>query len=167
MRRPSKPGVSNTRPAGRMWPARTFCAARDVFWKVSYNSTFTLPSALKRCREMIELMLNVTQCGFRRGRSTTDAISLSSKFMRNVGSMPKTSTYALSTLRKHNTGFLAKSLLREYGIEGRLLLADKSLYSCSEICVHVGKVKSRPFTVGVGHWRGFVLSPLYFRVSTT
>jgi len=32
-----KPGVSNTRPAGRMWPARTFCAARDAFWKFSNN----------------------------------------------------------------------------------------------------------------------------------
>ena len=34
---------------------------------------------------MIELMLNITQCGFRPGRSTTEAISLSSKFLRNVG----------------------------------------------------------------------------------
>jgi len=36
------------------------------------------------------------------------------------------------------------------GVDGRLLLAVKSLCSCSEVCVHVGKVKSRPFTVGVG-----------------
>jgi len=26
----SKPGVSNTRPAGRMWPARCVRAARDI-----------------------------------------------------------------------------------------------------------------------------------------
>ena len=115
---------------------------------------------------MIEPMLNVTQCGFRPGRSTTDVISLSSKFLRNVESTPKTSTYALSTSRKHNTGFLVKSLLREYDIEGHLLLAVKSLHSCSEICVHVGKVKSRPFTVGVGLRQGCVLSPLHFIVST-
>ena len=96
-------------------------------------------------------MLNVTQCGFRLARSTTDVISLSSRSLRNVGNMPKTSTYALSTSRKHNTGFLAKSLLQEYGIKGPLLLAIKSLYSCSEVCVHVRKVKSLPFTFGVGH----------------
>ena len=125
----SMTGVSNTRPA------RTFCAARDAFWKFSYNSTFTLPSTLKKCREMIEPILDDTQCGFCPGRSTTDDISLSSKFLRNVGSMPMTSAYALSTSRKHNTGFFVKSLLREYGVDGRLLLTVKSLYCCSEICV--------------------------------
>ena len=36
----------------------------------------------------------------------------------------------------------------------RLLLAVKSLYSCSEVCVHLGKVKSPPFTVGVGLRKG-------------
>ena len=28
-----KSGVSNIRPAGRMWPTRVFRAARDVFWE--------------------------------------------------------------------------------------------------------------------------------------
>ena len=36
-------------------------------------------------------------------------ISLSSKFLRNLGSMLKVSSHALSTLRKHMTGFLVKS----------------------------------------------------------
>jgi len=26
-----RPGISNTWPKGRMWPARVFCAARHVF----------------------------------------------------------------------------------------------------------------------------------------
>ena len=39
-------------------------------------------------------------------------------------------------------------MLQEPGVGGRLLLAVKSLYSCSEVCV--GKVKPRPITVGVG-----------------
>ena len=45
----------------------------------------------KRRREIIESKLNDTQCGFRPGRSNTDHISLSSKILRNLRSMPKTS----------------------------------------------------------------------------
>ena len=44
--------------------------------------------------------------------------------------------------------------------DSRLLLAIKSLYSCFEVCVRVGRVKSRPFTVGVGLRQGCVLSLL-------
>ena len=39
----------------------------------------------------------------------------------------------------------------------RLLLAVKSLYSCLEVCVRVGRIKSRPFTVRVGLRQGCVL----------
>jgi len=60
---------------------------------------------------MIESKLNDTQCGFRHGRSTTDQIALSSKFLRNHGSMPKTPTRALSTSRKHTTGFFMKGFV--------------------------------------------------------
>jgi len=64
----------------------------------------------KRCREIIESNLNDTQCGFRPGRSTTEQIiSLSSKFLRNLGSMLETSSHGMSTSRKHATGFLMKS----------------------------------------------------------
>jgi len=35
-------------------------------------------------------------------------------------------------------------MLREYAVDGRLLLAVKSLYSCSEVCVRVGAVESQP-----------------------
>ena len=43
----------------------------------------------------------------------------------------------------------------------RLWLVVKSLYFCSEVCVHVGEVKSRPLTVGVGLRQRFV-SPFLF-----
>jgi len=33
-------------------------------------------------------------------------------------------------------------MLREYGVDGRLLLAVISLYSCLEVCVRVGRDKS-------------------------
>jgi len=55
-------------------------------------------------------------------------------------------------------------VLHDYDVDGYLLLAVKSLYSFSEGCVRVGRVKSRPFTVGVGLQQGCVLSPLLFIV---
>ena len=76
--------------------------------------------------------------------------SLSSKFLRYLGSMQKTSTQALSTSRKHTTGLLVKSgVFRENGVDDRLLLAIKSLYPCSEVFDLVGRGKPEPFTVGL------------------
>jgi len=51
----------------------------------------------------------------------------------------------------------------DYGVDGRLTLAAKSLYSCSDVCVRVGRMKW-PFTVGVGLRQRSVLSPLLFIV---
>ena len=55
-------------------------------------------------------------------------------------------------------------VVREHGVDDRLLLAVKSLYSCSQICVRYGRVKSRSFTVGVGLQQGCGLSTLLFIV---
>ena len=91
-------------------------------------------------------------------------ISLYSKFLRRFGSMPKTFNTCFVDLEKVYGPVLRNKLwrvLREYGVDDRLLLAVKSLYSCSEVCVR--RIKSRPFTVGLRQW--CVLSPLLFIVS--
>jgi len=49
-------------------------------------------------------------------------------------------------------------MLREYGVDGRLSLAVKPLYSCSEERVPLDGVKSQPFSVGLRQW--CVLSPV-------
>ena len=36
------------------------------------------------------------------------------------------------------------------------------MYSCSDVCVRVGRIESRPFTVGIGIRQGCVLSSLFF-----
>ena len=54
------------------------------------------------------------------------------------------------------------SVLREFGIDGQLLVAVKSLYKCPNVCVRVNGAKSKPFNVGVGLRQGCVLSPLIF-----
>jgi len=67
--------------------------------------------------------------------------------------MPKTFCTGFVDLEKayeRVTGEKLWVVLREYSVDDCLLLAVKSLYSCSEVCVHVRKVKSRPLTVGVG-----------------
>jgi len=46
----------------------------------------------KRYRKLTESKPNEIQCGFRPGRSTTDLIYLSSKFLKNLGRMAKTSS---------------------------------------------------------------------------
>ena len=71
---------------------------------------YVAKSLEKRRHEIIESKLHDTQRGFCSGRSATDHISLSSKILRNPGSMLKTSSYALSTSRKHTTAFLVKSI---------------------------------------------------------
>jgi len=118
----------------------------------------------KRCREIIESKLNDTQCGLRLGRSTTNHISLSRKIFRNLGSMLKTSSHALSTSRKHTIGFLVKSFVEccvcTVLTAACHCTAVASLYSCSEVCLRVGRVKSRPFTVSVGLRQGCARSPL-------
>ena len=72
-----------------------------LFVNFQIINTYVAKCLVKRCREIIEPKLDNTRCGFRPGRSTTDQILLSSKLFRNLESMPKTSTYALSTFRKH------------------------------------------------------------------
>jgi len=78
-----------------------------------------------------------TQCGFRPARSTTEQVSTLQQIFE------KSWEYAKHDLEKSYDRVPREKLwgvLREYGVDGRLLLAVKSLYSCSEVCVHVGGV---------------------------
>jgi len=61
--------------------------------------------------------------------------------------------------REPLSGFLKKC-----SVESRLLLAFKSFYSCSEVCVRANSNKSQPLTVGIGLRQWCVLLPLFFIV---
>ena len=93
-------------------------------------------------------------------------LSFSNKFSRNLGSRPKMSIHVSSTWRILRPGSFWKALgsVAGNGVDGRLLLVVMSMYSYSDVCVRVGGVKSHPFTVGVGFWQWYVLSPLLFIV---
>ena len=96
--------------------------------------------------------------------SSTEQVFTLQHIFEKSWCMRKTSTHVLPTSRKqHMTGYFVKSFgerCREYGINGRLILTAKSLYSSSEVCVRVCGVKSQPFTVGFP--QGCVLSSLLF-----
>ena len=88
--------------------------------------------------------------------------SLSRKFLRNLGGMPKMVfiELVLSNARKHTTGFFVKS----FGECCRSTVLTATCYWPSSYCiptqkcVRVGRVKSRPFAGCVGLRQGCVLS---------
>ena len=87
--------------------------------------------------------------------------SLRNKSLRNSGEYAK-GVFACFYLRRNTTCLLVKlcRVLQEYGIGGRLLLANKSLFYQPE--VHVNGKISKSFHMGCGLRQRRVLSPLLF-----
>jgi len=146
--------VSNTRPA-------------MLFGNFQIINIYVAKCLENRCREIIESKLNDTQCGFRPGRGSTDPhFILQQNFEKSWGYVKDVFTCFVD-LEKTYDRFPSEKhcgVLPEYGVDGRLLLAVKLLYSCSEVYVHVGRVKSPSFTFGVGLRQRCVLSSLLFIV---
>ena len=55
-------------------------------------------------------------------------------------------------------------MLLQYGIDGQLLNASKSLYMHSEVCVRANSATTKPFRVRVGLQQGCSLSPILFLI---
>jgi len=104
-----KPGVSNTRPAGRMWPKRAFC----VLLGISKKLTFTLSSALKKdAVEQLNQGWMISSAVFVR------AVALHTKFHSpanfwKILEVCKNVCTCFVDLRKHTTGFLVKRFVVE------------------------------------------------------
>jgi len=101
----SKQGLKH---AGRMWPVRALCAARDAFWEWSNNEHLHCQVPWKKVPRNNWIKAEWYPVRFSSRPSITDQISLSRKFLKNLGNMPKTPTHALSDSRKHTNGFLVK-----------------------------------------------------------
>jgi len=92
---------------------------------------------VKRCREIIKPKLRDTQCGFRRGRGTTEQNSTLQQIFEKSWEHAKDVYTCFVDLRKVYDWVPREKLIGSvagvaYGVEDRLLLAVKSLYSCSQ-----------------------------------
>ena len=56
------------------------------------------------------------------------------------------------------------ALLLQYGVDGQLPTAIKSLYMHSEVCDCVNSTTTKPFGVSVGLWQGCSLSSILFLI---
>ena len=104
--------------------------------------------------------LDDTQCGFCRGRSTAEELSTLQQSLEILGHAKDVYICFVDLGKVYGRVPREKlwGMLWEHGVYGCLLLAVKSLNSCSEDCVPVDGVNSQPFSVGVGLRQWCVLS---------
>ena len=122
-----------------------------------------ITGALKKMlREIVESKLEDGQCGFRPGRSTTGQIfTLGSIFEKFLGYAKDVFACFVDPEKAYDRILRDKlwRVLQEYGIDGHLLMAIKSLYCQAEVSVLVNDKQSKSFQVSVGLRQGCVLSP--------
>ena len=119
----------------------------------------------RKCRTIVEPKIQDTQCGFRPGLGTTDQLFILRQVFEKVWKFAKPVYTAFIDLEKAYDRVprdLLWSVLKEYGISGRLLVAIRSLYNDCTSHVRINGSKSDSFGVHVGLRQGCVLSPLLF-----
>ena len=112
-------------------------------------------------------IMDVGQCGFRPGRSTTDQIFTLKQIFEKSWEYGKDLFAFFVDLEKAYDRVPRDKLwqvLQECGVNGQLLRAIKSFYCRAEVCVRVNGKQSKLFHVGVGLRQGCVLSLLLFIV---
>ena len=100
----------------------------------------------RKCREIVESKLEDCQCGFRPGRSTTDQIFTVMQISEKFWEYAKDVFQCFVDLEKANNRIPRDKLwrvLQEYGINGHLFMAIKSLYCSVFLAV---------FYLGVSVW---------------
>ena len=94
----------------------------------------------RRSREIVEEQLKDSQCGFRPRRSTTDQLfTLKQVFEKSLEYAKDVYACSVNLEKAYDRVPRDKlwKVLQEYGIDGHLSAAIKSLYQHSEICVSV------------------------------
>ena len=102
----------------------------------------------KKCREIVEPLLTDAQCGFRPGRSTMDQIFVLQQIFEKSWEYANEVNACFVDLEKAYDRIPRDKLwavLLQYGIDGQLLTAIKSLYMHSEVCDRVNCATTKPF----------------------
>jgi hypothetical protein len=118
-----------------------------------------------RLTEVVDQKIQDEQCGFRRGRGTTDQLFLLQQIAEKAWEYAKPVYISFVDLEKAYDRVdrrLMWKTLEEYGVDRQLIGAITSLYSNSKSCVRILGRKSEMFRVGAGLRQGCVLSPLLF-----
>ena len=121
----------------------------------------------KKCLEIVELKLTDAQCGFRPGRSTIDQIFALQQIFEKTLEYAKVNACFVDLEKAYDRIPRDKlwAVLLQYGIDGQLLTAIKSLYMHSEVCVRVNSATTKPFrVVSVGLRQGCSLSSILFLI---
>ena len=121
----------------------------------------------KKCRKIVEPKLTDAHCDFRPGRSIMDQIFALQQIFERSWEYAKEVNACFVDLEKaydRIPGDKLWAVLLQYGIDGQLLNAIKSLYTHSEVCVRVNSATTKPFRVSVGLRQGCSLSPILFLI---
>jgi hypothetical protein len=120
-----------------------------------------------RISDVVDRQIQDEQCGFRRGRGTTDQLFVLQQVLEKSREYSRQVFISFVDLEKAydrvDRGLLWDVLL-EYGVGGPLVGAVASLYEGSRSCVRISGCRSKMFDVGAGLRQGCVLSPLLFIV---
>ncbi len=117
---------------------------------------------IKRVREGTEGMIRDEQGGFRRGKGCVDQIFAVRQVCQKYLAKSKEVFWAFMDLEKAYERTDREGLwtvLRLYGLGGRLLKGVKSFYVNSRACVRVGSGVNDWFPVGLGLQQGCGMSP--------
>ena len=121
------------------------------FKRAYFSSVSRLPvKVYAKCSEIVEPKLTDAQCGFCPGRSTMDQIFALQQIFEKSWEYAKEVNARFVDLEKTYDRIPRDKLwavLLQYGIDGQLQTAIKSLYMHSEVCVRANSATTKPFKV--------------------
>ncbi len=112
-------------------------------------------------------ILNDKQNGFRRGRSTVDHIGSLTSIIETRKLMRKPTYVCFIDFKKAYDRIDRSTLwkrLADNGVNGKMLLALKSLYTDVRCCVRINRLCTSWFSVNQGVKQGCLLSPILFNL---